>query len=106
MKEIFNQVIEKEKDADSKIQDAKDRASALLLSVEAENREKIKLHREALQAKYNEEIQAFTDQVKANEEKCRREAEQRLSEELGHRGEIITRCAERVFEILIGNRAE
>lgn len=106
MKEIFNQVVEKEKDADLKIEGAKEQASALLMNVEAEIREKIKHRREELQAKSNEEIQVFTDQVRQNEARIRREAEEQTADELRRKSGTVARCAGKVFEILTGKQME
>ena len=106
MKEIFSQVVEKEKDADAKIQEAKERASALLMNVEAENREKLKRYREECQSKSNEDIQAFTEQVKREEERVRRETEERTAEELKRKSGTVASCAEKVFEILTGKQTE
>lgn len=104
MKEIFSQVVEKEKDADSKIQDAKEQASVLLMNVEAEIREKIKHRREELQVKANEEIEAFTEKVRQNEERIRRETEERTAEELKRKSGTVASCAAKVFEILTGQQ--
>ena len=106
MKEIFSQVVQKEKDADAKIQEAKNQASVLLMNVEAENREKMKRYREECQAKSNETIQAFTEQVRRDEERIRRETEERTAEELKRKSGTVASCAEKVFEILIGKQTE
>lgn len=106
MKEIFSQVIEKEKDADSKIEKAKEDASAMLMGVDAENREKIKHYREMLQTRSNEDIQAFLQQVKAREAESLKEAEAKMTAELKQKNETVTRCAGKVFEILIGKQTE
>ncbi len=106
MKEIFSQVVEKEKDADSKIEDAKEQASALLMNVEAENREKIKRYREELQIKSNDKIQRFTEEVKSNEERVRQETEERTAEELRRKSGTVASCAEKVFKILTGQQTE
>lgn len=106
MKEIFSQVVEKEKDADSKIEDAKEQASALLMNVEAENREKIKRYREELQIKSNDKIQRFTEEVKSNEERVLQETEERTAEELRRKSGTVASCAEKVFKILTGQQTE
>lgn len=106
MKEIFSQVVEKEKDADSKIEDAKEQASALLMNVEAENREKIKRYREELQIKSNDKIQRFTEEIKSNEERVRQETEERTAEELRRKSGTVASCAEKVFKILTGQQTE
>lgn len=106
MKEIFSQVVEKEKDADSKIEDAKEQATALLMNVEAENREKIKRYREELQIKSNDKIQRFTEEVKSNEERVRQETEERTAEELRRKSGTVDSCAEKVFKILTGQQTE
>ena len=106
MKEIFSQVVEKEKDADSKIEDAKEQASSLLMNVEAENREKIKRYREELQIKSNDKIQRFTEEVKSNEERVRQETEERTAEELRRKSGTVASCAEKVFKILTGQQTE
>lgn len=106
MKEIFSQVVEKEKDADLKIEEAKREASALLMNVEAENREKIKRCREDFQAKSNADIQAFTEQQQQNEERMRREAEAQIAEELKLKNETVAGGAEEVFKILTGQQTE
>lgn len=104
MKEIFSQVIEKEKSADSKIAEAKAKASALLMSAEAENREQIKRYRDTLQTRSTEEIENFASQMKNQEEQVRQQAQKRMEEELSQKSELVEQCAQSVFKILVGQQ--
>lgn len=101
VKEIFNQVLEKEKHAASLVQEAKEAAAALLVQADADSKDLIKKEKEKITESYARQLEAFAESLKSTEEDEKKRLSAAAHNEMAAKERVVQLCAEKVADILL-----